>query len=129
VPGDTITVAVAKASQISAARGEDGIPTNIVSVASTGVDHPVAADGYWRLCLTQPIVPALGNHTVTFRGSPSGSIAINHGVLIGNVILCSGQCGSLYQRCIDCAVCAAPACSASSLSVCLPTCHLSALTK
>lgn len=50
----------------------------------------VAAGGYWKVCLTTPLVPSLANHTITYRAAPSGSEATNVGVLVGNVILCSG---------------------------------------
>ena len=56
-------------------------------VQSVATSSPVAADGYWPVCLTEPIAPALGNHTVRFSGAPSGSSAVNKGVLTGNVIL------------------------------------------
>lgn len=94
VPGDAITVSVTKdgsASSDSSATetNEDTAGEKALSLATSS--SPVAADGYWRVCLSQPIAPALGNHTVRFSGAPSGSTAVNKGVLVGNVILCSGQ--------------------------------------
>lgn len=77
-PGDTITVTVT----------QDGISSARSSAAST---RPVAADGYFKVCLATALRPSLRNHTVTFAGHPSGSVATNVGVLVGNVIVCSGQ--------------------------------------
>ena len=83
VPGDIITVAISKDTKKGVGSGK------ALSLAVS--TSPVAADGYWRVCLTDPIAPTLGNnHTVRFGGAPSGSSAVNEGVLIGNVILCSG---------------------------------------
>ena len=82
VPGDTITVAISKDT-----RKGVGSDKALSLAAST---NPVAADGYWRVCLTDPVPPSLDNHTVRFGGNPSGSSAVNQGVLVGNVILCSG---------------------------------------
>jgi sialate O-acetylesterase len=69
---------------------QDATAMQTALVASTA-DGVVAADGYWKVCLTQVLSPSLLNHTVHFKGKPSGSVATNVGVLIGNVILCSGQ--------------------------------------
>ena len=89
VPGDTVTVIVAKDGSSSTKEADDDIGEQVLSVAASS--SPVAADGYWRVCLSQPIAPTLGNHTVRFSGDPSNSTAVNKGVLVGNVILCSGQ--------------------------------------
>ena len=95
VPGDAVTVAVAKDPDEARRHGGGGGGGggqgggDVISTATTA--GPVAADGFWRVCLAVPIAPALGNHTVRFSGSPSGSTAVNKGVLVGNVIVCSGQ--------------------------------------
>jgi hypothetical protein len=89
VPGDTVTVTVAKDGSFPTKGTDDDTGEQVLSMAASS--SPVAADGYWRVCLSQPIAPNLGNHTVRFSGAPSGSTAVTEGVLVGNVILCSGQ--------------------------------------
>ena len=77
VPGDRVTVTVTKDGSASA--------------VTAGPSSAVSAEGYWKVCLVEPLQPSLGNHTVSFAAAPSGSAAVNVGVLVGNVILCSGQ--------------------------------------
>jgi hypothetical protein len=105
VPGDAVTVTVTKDGSASHATEHDnddgggGDPTGGGKAPSVATSSsPVAADGYWRVCLSEPIAPALGNHTVHFGGAPSGSTAANKGVLVGNVILCSGECTHLPRN-------------------------------
>ena len=84
VKGDTVTVTVE----------QDATADAVASQASAAVDP----SGYWKACLTRPLAPSLANHTVRYKGEPSGSVAVNVGVLVGNVILCSGQSNSEHSN-------------------------------
>ena len=50
------------------------------------------------LCTQHAKGKVVANHTVRYRGEPSGSVAVNVGVLVGNVILCSGQSNSEHSN-------------------------------
>lgn len=90
-----------RADKVIATVEQDATATQAALVASSAVGT-VDADGYWKVCLTKPLSPSLLNHTVHFKGEPSGSVATNIGVLIGNVILCSGQSVSTAAICLAC---------------------------
>ena len=83
LPGELVTVTVE--------RDRDGAsPAAVVARAGPAAIPP---GGLFRVCArtTTPLGPSAQNHTVRWRAEPSGTTAVNLGVLLGTVVVCSGQ--------------------------------------
>ena len=52
---------------------------------------PVDSMGYWHGCLATPLAASLAQHTVSFTSGPGALKASTSGVLVGDVVVCSGQ--------------------------------------